>query len=260
MKSKNAYFVLTNAAHSNIDKLFHGIGKKYKVNRYSVIGGKGAEEKRLVNIYIQIVRYERRNTKIENLLDKIGILSHLKVRRSEYDYLGIKKSEIQEFIDAGWEIQKTNKNTYRIKRLKKQDIWFEDRVWCLFAKMGFLQMNADRQFRLSYTSDPKIPGKQIDVFAVDEETIFIIECKSSEKRTSTSFQKDINEINGIRENKVKNLRKSFNSKLKIVWLFCTENIVLSENDKGRCLNIGYSILIRMISDIMNNNRKSWNKC
>ena len=172
---------------------------------------------------------------IENLLDKSGILSQLKVRRSEYDYLGIKKSEIQEFIDAGWEIQKTNKNTYRIKRLKKQDIWFEDRVWCLFAKMGFLQMNADRQFRLGYTSDPKIPGKQIDVFAVDEETIFIIECKSSEKRTSTSFQKDINEINGIRENIVKNLKKSFKGKLKIVWLFCTENIVLSENDKGRLL-------------------------
>lgn len=47
VKSKKAYFVLTNAAHSNIDKLFHGIGKKHKVNRYCVIGGKGAERKEI---------------------------------------------------------------------------------------------------------------------------------------------------------------------------------------------------------------------
>lgn len=169
----------------------------------------------------------------EELLDKNSIANKLKSRKSEFEFLSIKKSELQEYIDKGWEIQRKNTNSFRVKKLKNFDVWFEDRIWCLFAKMGFLYLNADRNFRLHYTKDSKIPGKQIDVIAVDEETIFIVECKSAKKRTSTSFQKEINEINGIRGNIVANLHNSFEGKHKIVWLFCTENLILSDNDKGR---------------------------
>jgi len=169
----------------------------------------------------------------QDLLDRNGIVTQLKSRKSHYDFLSIRKSEIDDYQNDGWEIQKKNKNTVRVKRLKPAHIWFEDRVWCLFARMGFLQMSADRNFRLCYTFENRVPGKQIDVFAVDEETIFIIECKSSGKRVTTSFQKDINEINGIRANIVTTLKKSFEGKRKLVWLFCTENIVVTDNDKGR---------------------------
>lgn len=170
---------------------------------------------------------------MEELLDKIAIVNKLKSRKSEFDFLSIKKSEIKEYLEKGWEVQRKNTNSFRIKKLKNSDIWFEDRIWCLFAKMGFLYLNADRNFRLSYSKENNIPGKQIDVFAVDEETIFIIECKSAKKRTSTSFQKEINEINGIRGNIIYNLHNSFEGKHKIVWVFCTENIILSDNDKAR---------------------------
>jgi DNA adenine methylase len=37
-----AYFILTNAAHESINDLFSSVGSKHEVNRYSVIGGKGA--------------------------------------------------------------------------------------------------------------------------------------------------------------------------------------------------------------------------
>lgn len=170
---------------------------------------------------------------LDVLLDRNGIINQLKSRKSHFDFLSIRKSELQDYLNNGWEIQKKNKNSFRLKRLKPSHIWFEDRVWCLFARMGFLKMNSDRNFRLSYTFDNKVPGKQIDIFAADEETIFIIECKSSSKRTSASFQKDINEINGIRGNIVTNLKKCFEGKLKVVWLFCTENIIITDNDKGR---------------------------
>lgn len=103
----------------------------------------------------------------------------------------------------------------------------------MFAKMGFTTLNADRSFKIKYTKDISIPGKQIDVFASDGEIALIVECKSSEERRRVSFQKDIAEIDSIRGGVVKTLRKEFGTKLKIAWIFATNNCILSENDKAR---------------------------
>lgn len=48
---KKAFFILTNAAHESIEKLFSDLGKRHKVQRSSNIGGKGASRKK-VNEYI----------------------------------------------------------------------------------------------------------------------------------------------------------------------------------------------------------------
>jgi len=40
---RNAYYILTNAAHYSLDNLYAGIGKKEVLSRYSTIGGKGAK-------------------------------------------------------------------------------------------------------------------------------------------------------------------------------------------------------------------------
>lgn len=169
----------------------------------------------------------------KKLLDENEIKAKLRSRKSPFQFKSVKKSELQEHLDKDWEIQRTNNNSFRIRRHKLPDVWFEDRVWCLFAKMGFLYMNVDRQFNLKYIKDTSAPGKQIDVFAVDNETIFIVECKTSKRRKSKSFQQEINEINGIRGNIIPELQKSFEGKKKIAWLFCTENIIISNNDKAR---------------------------
>lgn len=170
---------------------------------------------------------------LKELLNKDEIKTNLRHKKSRFQYESIKKNEIEEYLNDDWEIQKENKNTFRIKKEKPLDIWFEDRVWTLFAKMGFQYMNADRLFTFKYAKDPSVPGKQIDVFAVDDETIFLIECKTSKERKQRYFQKEINEINGIRSKIVPKLKKSFSGKKKIKWVFCTENIVLSNNDKAR---------------------------
>lgn len=47
IKSKNAYFILTNAAHENINRLFNKTNKKHELNRFSVVGGKGAKRQEI---------------------------------------------------------------------------------------------------------------------------------------------------------------------------------------------------------------------
>jgi DNA adenine methylase len=51
LKSKNAFYIMTNAAHANIDNLFQNIGKKQKLKRFSLVGGKGASRVE-INEYI----------------------------------------------------------------------------------------------------------------------------------------------------------------------------------------------------------------
>jgi DNA adenine methylase len=47
IKSKQAFFIMTNAAHQNIDNLFNRVGGKIIINRYSLVGGKGATRKEI---------------------------------------------------------------------------------------------------------------------------------------------------------------------------------------------------------------------
>ena len=47
LKSKQVFFIMTNAAHDNIDNLFQDIEKKQKLKRFSVVGGKGAKRKEI---------------------------------------------------------------------------------------------------------------------------------------------------------------------------------------------------------------------
>lgn len=85
-------------------------------------------------------------------------------------------------------------------------------------------MNANRNFRIKYAEN--IPGKQIDVFAVDDQVVLIIECKSTSSPEKATFEKDINEINGIRQNIINRIKKHFEGTqslhgyfaLTIIWL------------------------------------------
>ena len=136
-----------------------------------------------------------------------------------------------------------------MKKYKAHDVLFEDRVWALFARLGFEQMNGDRNFRIQYSKKPEVPGKQIDVFAADRETVLLVECKSSETRKKTSFSKDINEMGAIKEPIFNAIKKHFSpEKPKIAWIFATNNYIVNKPDRSRLddNNILYFILMRFI--------------
>ena len=87
---------------------------------------------------------------------------------------------LPELIEEGWEEFKSYKNNkfVGVRKEKKFDELFEDRVWTLFARLGFTSMNRDRYFEMSYDYNNPNITQQIDVFAADEETVIIVECKA----------------------------------------------------------------------------------
>ena len=71
----------------------------------------------------------------------------------------------------GWEVERTNKASVRMRKRKPPSHALEDDVWTLLARVGFPELNAGRQFTIPIANTPGAPSKQIDVLAADNETI-----------------------------------------------------------------------------------------
>lgn len=155
----------------------------------------------------------------------------INLKKSPYIFKTIKPSQREEFEIEGWEyVPSKLKKSIRMRKPKPHNIAFEDRIWALFAKMKFEYLNEDRNFKIEY--QPEL-SKQVDVFAADEEAILIMECKSSKTRKKISYQKDINELIGLKEKLRDAAKKLIKGKAKVAFIFGTNNSILSNNDRLR---------------------------
>ena len=174
----------------------------------------------------------------ENLAEVALLKGEIRKRKDKFIYETIKKARLKEYLEEGWEESRSNVNTVRVKKLKTHDVLFEDRVWALFARLSIEHMNKDRNFRIQYSKEVEVPGKQIDVFAADPESVILVECKSTESRKTSSFSKDIHEIGGIRDRVYNTIRKHFfPNKPKIAWIFATNNYIINKADQARLQEI-----------------------
>lgn len=156
-------------------------------------------------------------------------------KTTSFNFKTIHKADLDEEITKGWELSKEGNKSVKIKKQKTHDALLEDRVWCLFQKMGYPQINGEK-FNISFTRDDGSLGKkQIDVFACDEETAIIVECKSKDKRGRRTLQKDLHETIFLQDYIRKTIFKHYNGKPlpKVVWVYATDNIIWSDPDVER---------------------------
>lgn len=177
------------------------------------------------------------NTRIE-LLGKLVAESEInkliKQKRKENLIESINPSEKEKYLSEGWIIEKEFKNSLRVSKSKPFDLAFEDEVWSLFALMGYKFLNKDRNFNLPYDKNNPSQTKQIDVFAKDDETILIVECKSSESNKRGDFKKELESYIGIIEGLRKSLLALFpRAKYKFKFILATKNLSISEDDLSR---------------------------
>lgn len=143
----------------------------------------------------------------------------------------IPASELPEYIDAGWEKSKDYKSPKFVGVSKEKPICeqFEDRVWLLFASMGFDGLNEENGIQISYDFNNDDLKERIGVVAVDEETVLIVVCYASETMVERSFVAEINDfsskIGGIR----KEILKQYpGKKTKFIW--ASHNYIMNRRD------------------------------
>ncbi|MCY4611463.1 MAG: hypothetical protein OXC38_07190 [Gammaproteobacteria bacterium] len=113
------------------------------------------------------------------LVEETKLTSENRRRRKAYDEKSVHPVDVPEETEKGWDVQRHGKRSTRLKRLKSHDKLLEDRVWCLFYLMGYRVLN-DTNFKISFLrADGSRGKKQVDVYAEDQETVLVIECKSS---------------------------------------------------------------------------------
>jgi DNA sulfur modification protein DndB len=144
--------------------------------------------------------------------------------------------------EDGWSELKKNKKSVRLQKAKPADRQFEDDVWCLLYRLGFKEFSADRNFTVRVGENS--PPRQLDVFAKDDETIFIVECTHAQDRGNKSVKGLIDKINAIREDVIKAVHSHYgrNPKLKIKWAIATRNVDWRKADKDRAYENKIAVL------------------
>ncbi|MFC3552250.1 DGQHR domain-containing protein [Lysobacter cavernae] len=171
------------------------------------------------------------------LLDKtVDLRREYRLRNTKFDQKRIKSVEIEEYTADSWQIHKKQKGIAVVRREKKIDERLENLWWVLLYKMGYAELNSGRRFRIKLKRHNGVDGeKQIDVFASDDETVIISECKSCERLRKRSLQKDIEEFGALKGDIAASVRAFYGKdyKPKILWFFVTENVIWTTEDIAR---------------------------
>lgn len=169
------------------------------------------------------------------LQNKGALRAEYRKRQTPDMFLRVHLADEQEYVNQGWEPVRKKKKSVRMKRPKSHDVALEDRTWCLFYRMGYPELGG-KGFTIKFKrADGSVGEKQIDVFAKDDETVAVCECKSREARGRRSLQKDLGESDSLKGPISKAIRQFYGEsfKPKILWFYFTHNIIWSDQDLER---------------------------
>lgn len=173
-------------------------------------------------------------TKWESIVSNEALSKICTLRSKTFIESKERRIALPELIEEGWEEYKSYKNDkfVGVRKNKKFDEIFEDRVWCLFAKLGFTYLNKDRYFEMSYDYQNPDITQQIDVFAADDETVIIAECKAAETTKDGVFKKPLEAFHGQMEGLRREAQKRF-PKAKVKFIWATHNYIISPADQAK---------------------------
>lgn len=179
------------------------------------------------------------------LLQTPGALkAEYRKRQSPNIFENVHPADEQKYLEQGWQVHRRGTKRLRMKCAKPHSNALEDRAWCLFYRMGYPEVGG-RGFKVKYhRADNTIGVKQVDVFAKDDETIIVGECKSRDSRGRRSLQKDLHETESLQGPIARAIRSHYGRdfKPKVIWLYFTPNIIWSEPDLERASAINIRVI------------------
>jgi DNA sulfur modification protein DndB len=137
---------------------------------------------------------------------------------------------VEDMLKDGWEEYGTPlKTKARLRKLKSHDVKFEDDLWCQLYSLGYRHLSIDRHLSLPFGPDPK-QRKQIDVVAIDDDTILLVECKSSEKPAKPqSFKTEFEGLQQRLDGFSKTLGQMLGNGRRVKYIFASRNLRLARD-------------------------------
>jgi DNA sulfur modification protein DndB len=172
-------------------------------------------------------------------VENLRSLARLRGQSSVVKTVG--RSSQEDMLAQGWDVERENEKSVRLKKEKTGDAALVDRVWTLLYRMGFLYVNGDGSALL--TADLKVPGSQtttIDVVGVDMEVGLAIWCRSSEEAgTRPSLRQELDQYILTRQRFAQSVNQQFpfplqqHSKRQVALAVFTSKIFLSDDERKR---------------------------
>lgn len=163
--------------------------------------------------------------------DEKKLAALYRAKKKPHDECSVSFNEAEERKKQNWEEVVALKTKVRMQRPKPVGVAFEDRIWSMFYDLGFRNLNRDEHLEIKW-GDGEGDHKQIDVLAVGEEAIFVVECKAASKLTTSSFKSVIDGIEHYKEGVIRALRQIYGDK-KIKFILATDNYRIGEEDTKR---------------------------
>lgn len=172
-----------------------------------------------------LTEYQVKELRGKLLEEKSSLGKLFNAKNNAYQTISVDHSLVEDYLKNGWEIfGKPLKTKTKLRIPKGHSKQFEDDIWCQFYNLGFRHLNFDEKFILPFSKDPK-DIKQIDVVAIKDDTIFLVECKSSEKLGTARLLKDEFDLLKLRLDGFKKaLWQIFGRDKKIKYIFATRNL------------------------------------
>jgi len=172
--------------------------------------------------FISQFEIDQFKNKLTSDLSSLGKI--YKAKKNKYQTKSVDHSLVDDLLTEGWEVEKSLTTKTIVKKIKIHSKQFEDDVWCQFYELGYRILNYDENFIMPFSNNPE-DKKQIDIIAMDKETIFLIECKSSEKLKKAQSYRDVfdslsQKLDGFK----KVIEQAFGRGLKIRYIFATRNL------------------------------------
>ncbi|MCF2497639.1 DGQHR domain-containing protein [Dyadobacter chenhuakuii] len=132
---------------------------------------------------------------------------------------------LEERLGQGWEIDvvlKTKTKIFKTKDLKTQ---FEDKVWVLFAQLGFNTVSKDQSIEIPYDKRDTSLRHPITFFAKDDETVILVDCISAPENTQLDL-KDYLDLLRTHKSGIINYVSTLypGTRPKIKYILATKNI------------------------------------
>lgn len=154
-------------------------------------------------------------------------------RNSSWDLVSVKADDVAAYEADGWVVHKRLKFKTKMQKIRSVQERLQNKWWILLYKMGYADMSVGDNFRALHKKRGEGTERPVAVFAKDEETVIVSQCRALPVIGSLKL---VDEIAGFADSKsdISAAIKSYfgpEFKPKILWFFVTENVIWSAEDK-----------------------------
>lgn len=162
-----------------------------------------------------------------------------RAKNNRFDIISVFNGEVDDYLKKGYVVKKSMVRKTTMCKEKANGVQFEDDIWCMFYNLGFKILNRDENLSVQWGPN-ETDIQQLDVVAVGDDSIFVVECKAAAQSVSHSFKNELNKMEQYMRGVSDSLRHVYGLEKRVKFIFATRNYRFPEEgeDIKRMRNYG----------------------